>query len=234
MLFEPLPSNRLCREKKWVTIGDTTMKIFKWVPISNIDKKKLLKATVTLLAHAAAVANAANDKHSAAASAAAAAIGSSLATSTAPSATGDSNKENTLQLKSTGSVNDGAPDAVPTANTNSSSNTSSSSTNASSANTAANACSAATAASAAAAAPAGGISTAGHAMLSVSGGSSASNAFGLSADDSNTCFSMVSDSQGEFGSGLPYSEDSNSQGSCGDLINGGSAAAAKRMKSAAD
>lgn len=53
------------------------------------------------------------------------------------------------------------------------------------------------------------------------GGGGATNAtqnFGLSADDSNTCFSIVSDSQGgtEFvSSGPPFSEDSNSQGSDG-------------------
>lgn len=52
-----------------------------------------------------------------------------------------------------------------------------------------------------------------------SGGSAnATQNFGLSADDSNTCFSIVSDSQGgtEFvSSGPPFSEDSNSQGSDG-------------------
>ncbi|KAH8416811.1 hypothetical protein KR222_005567 [Zaprionus bogoriensis] len=39
---------------------------------------------------------------------------------------------------------------------------------------------------------------------------------GLTAEDSNTCFSVVSDSQGaDFVSSMPFSEDSNSQGSEG-------------------
>lgn len=52
----------------------------------------------------------------------------------------------------------------------------------------------------------------------VGGSANATQNFGLSADDSNTCFSIVSDSQGgtEFvSSGPPFSEDSNSQGSDG-------------------
>lgn len=52
----------------------------------------------------------------------------------------------------------------------------------------------------------------------VGGSTNATQNFGLSAEDSNTCFSIVSDSQGgtEFvSSGPPFSEDSNSQGSDG-------------------
>lgn len=102
-----------------MTIGDTTMKIYKWVPISSSDQKKHLKTAVSLLIN--------------------------------------ENKENN---KTSPAIEVNGNSVTPTAN----------------------------------------VST---------------PAFGLTGDDSNTCFSTVSDSQGggEFVSGPPFSEDSNSQGS---------------------
>lgn len=106
-----------------MTIGDTTMKIYKWVPISSSEQKKHLKTAASILT---------ND-----------------------------NKENSSSKTSPALELNG----------------------------------------------------------SVSGSGNATQAFGLTADDSNTCFSLVSDSQGgaDFSvSGAPFSEeDSNSQGSDG-------------------